>query len=78
MPTRSTEYSAASLARSARSASSSRTRTSSAVGWTNVFSWRNSTVSLPTAKARSPVPTVTSRMGGAAAASRATRVSSVT
>ena len=48
------------------------------VWWKNVFSWRKSTVSLPTEKARSPVPTVMRRMGGAAAASSAARVSSVT
>ena len=79
MPTRSTLVGADARRHLGEVARSSLlTRTTRPGWWTNVFSCRNITVSLPTSKARSPAPIVTSLMGGADAASSAVLASSLT
>ena len=64
--------------RSRRRIAESTTETPIAQGFTNVLSWRKSTVSSPTVNAASPVPTVTARIGGAEASESAAFASSET
>ncbi len=80
MPTLSKESASISAAAFASSAAGSVSDNSTAMpaGCTKVASWRKSTVSLPMARARSPVPMVTSRTGGWAAPSRDALDASVT